>query len=314
MELRQLTYFDAVVRYRGFTRAAEHLHVAQPAISAQIRRLESELGVTLLARTTRRVQMTHAGELFWARARRVLDELAAARVDIAQLADVLAGRVRIGAIQALGPFDLPGALAEFHTRYPGVELILRSGPLRQLLTELDADELDLGIGPIPADLPERFTAQPLFSEELVIITAPSHPLARQPALALEKLRDEPFICLPPDSGLRAILDRATAAAGFSPRVPFESTNLQNIRELVSHGLGVAIVARSVASAPGPPVSYHAVHPTPIHRSVGLLHHRHRHLPPAAEACRDVLAAWLNGPDLLEPPSAPSSYAGAGILA
>lgn len=291
VELRQLTYFDAVVRYGGFTRAAEHLHVAQPAVSAQIRRLESELGVQLLARTTRRVRLTQAGELFWARARRVFDELAAARAEVAQLTEVLAGRVRIGAIQALDPFDLPGALADFHTRYPGIELVLRSGPLRVLLAGLDGDELDLGIGPIPTELPDRFIAHPLFSEELVIVTAPGHRLARRPVVELAALRDEAFVCLPPDSGLRAILDRAAAAAGFTPRVPFESTSLRRIRELVSHGLGVALLARSVAAEPGLPVASHPVHPHPIHRSVGLLHRRDRPLPPAAEACRGALATW-----------------------
>ncbi|MDQ3579286.1 MAG: LysR family transcriptional regulator [Actinomycetota bacterium] len=291
MELRQLIYFDAVVRHGGFTRAAEHLHVAQPAVSAQIRRLESELGVTLLARTTRRVRMTQAGELFWARVRRVLDELAAARADLARLTEVLGGRVRIGAIQALDPFDLSGALAEFHTHYPGVELVLRSGPLRYLLIALDADELDLGIGPIPSDLPDRFAAHQLFSEELVIITAPSHPFSRRSDLPLETLRDEPFICLPPDSGLRAILDGVTARAGFTPRVPFESTNLQDIRALVSRGLGIALLARSVASAPGLPVSIHSVHPTPVHRAIGLIHHGDRPLAPAADACKELLAHW-----------------------
>lgn len=291
MELRQLTYFDAVVRYGGFTRAAEQLHVAQPAVSAQIRRLESELGVALLARTTRRVRLTRAGELFWARVRRVLDELAGARADLDELADALTGRVRLGAIQAVDPFDLPAALAGFHVRYPGIELILRSGPLRYLLDGLDRDELDLALGPMPAELPERFAAQQLFTEELVIVTAAGHPLAGRPDLALRALRDEPFVCLPPDSGLRRILDRTAAAEGFTPRVPFEHTNLQRIRELVSHGLGVALLARSVAEAPGRPVAIHSVHPIPVHRAVGLLHRRDRRPAAAADACRRFLVHW-----------------------
>ncbi len=291
MELRQLAYFDAVVRHGGFTRAAEHLHVAQPAVSAQIRRLEAELGVELLARTTRRVALTHAGELLWARARRVLDELDAARADLNQLADVLRGRVRIGAIQALDPFDLPGALAEFHTRYPGVELVLRSGRLQRLLAGLDAEDLDLALGPIPAELPDRFSAQRLFSEELVIVTAPGHPAARRRTVSLAALRDEPFICLPADSGLRRLLDEAAARAGFTPRVPFEATTLSRIRALAGHGLGVALLARSVATAPGPPVAVHSVHPHPVHRAVGLIRRRDRALAPAAGACRELLAEW-----------------------
>jgi DNA-binding transcriptional LysR family regulator len=291
VELRQLVYFEAVVRHGGFTRAAEQLHVAQPAISAQVRGLERELGVTLLTRTTRRVRLTHAGELFLTRARRVLGELDDARADLTQLAAVLRGRVRIGVIQALGPFDLAGALAEFHARHPGVELVLRSGLLHRLLAGLDTDDLDLALGPIRTELPARYSGQPLFDEELVLLTAPGHPLAAEPSLSLGRVRDEPFVCLPPDSGLRGILDEAAAAAGFTPRVQFESTSLSSIRDLVSHGLGVALLARSVAEAPGRPVAIHRVHPRPARPPIGLIHHLEHRLTPAAEACRRLLVRW-----------------------
>lgn len=300
MELRQLVYFDAIIRHGGFTRAAEQLHVAQPAVSAQIRRLETELGVTLLERTTRRVRLTQAGELLLGRARRALGELDGARADLAELADVLRGRVRIGALQATGPFDLPAALAGFHARYPGVELSLRSGRLRELLAALDADEIDLAIGPLRDEVPDRFTAHALFTEELVLLTALGHPLAHQGALPLGAVRDDPFICLPAESGLRAILDRSAAEAGFVAHVPFEDVNLTRIRDLVAHGLGVALLARSVADAPGPPVVTHPLLPTGLRRRVGLLHHRHRPLPAAARACRTFL---INRP--VPPPSATS---------
>src|SRR5215472_2028237 len=96
MELRQLVYFDAVVRHGSFTKAAQRLHVAQPAVSAQIRRLEAELGATLLERTTRRVALTYAGELFLARARQVLDQIEGAHADLAELGAVRRGRGRRG--------------------------------------------------------------------------------------------------------------------------------------------------------------------------------------------------------------------------
>lgn len=288
MELRQLTYFDAVVRHGGFGRAADHLHVAQPAVSVQIRKLETELGTPLLSRTTRRVTLTHAGELFVVRVRRVLAELDAARGDLSELADVLVGRVRIGAIQALGLFDLPGVLAAFHEQHPGVELTLRSGPLRTLLDDLDHDRIDLALGPVPTGMPAWVVADPLFVDELVLVTAPGHPTAGLGALGVGALRDDPFVCLPADSGLRGILDRLADAAGFTPHVPFETTNLPQLRDLAAHGLGVALVARSVAEAPGPPVVIHAIDPGPVWRPVGVLHHRARPLPAAARACLDLL--------------------------
>ncbi len=288
MELRQLTYFDAVARHGGFGRAATRLHVAQPAVSVQIRKLETELGTALLSRTTRRVSLTHAGELFLARTRRVLAELDAARDDLAQLTGAVIGRVRIGAIQALEPLDLSGALAAFHAEYPGVELSLRSGALRVLLDDLDQDRIDLALGPVPVGLPDWAAAEPLFDDELVLATCTEHPTAGPGPLDIAELRDEPFVCLPMGSGLRGILDRLAGAAGFTPHVPFETTNLPQLRDLVAHGLGVALVARSVAEGPG--VAVHTVHPEPVWRPVGLLHHAGRALPAAAAVCRGFLLA------------------------
>ncbi|WP_232660614.1 LysR family transcriptional regulator [Pseudonocardia sp. TRM90224] len=294
MELRQLAYFDAVVRHGGFGRAAEQLHVAQPAISVQVKKLEAELGVALLSRTTRRVRLTEAGELFLRRVHGILAELDAARTDMARLAGGVIGTVRIGAIQALEPLDLPGALAAFHTRHPDVELTLRSGALRQLIDDLDGDRIDLALGPVPSGLPEHLVAEPLFADELVLVTSPDHPTAASDALAIETLSDEPFVCLPADSGLRGLLNRLCDAAGFTPKVPFETTNLPRLRDLVAQGLGVALVARSVAEAPGRPVAIHPVHPERVWRPVGVIHHGGRPLGPAAEACRELLIAHTTG--------------------
>jgi len=292
VELRQLVYFDSVVRHGGFTRAAEHLHVAQPGISAQIRQLEAELGVALLARTTRQVRLTDAGERFLTRTRRILDELDAGRADMADLTGALTGRVRIGTVEALDPFDLPGALAAFHDRHPGVEVILRPSPVgQQLLDDLDAYEIDLALGPTPTGLPDRFATLPLFSEELLIITGPDHQLAHRQDVTFGELQRERFVSFPPGTGLRRILDTAASPADFAPRVPYESTSLIQIRDLVSHGLGIALVPASVATAPGRPVTTHSVQPDPIQRGIALTHRRDPPLPAAAQACQDLLQRW-----------------------
>jgi len=280
MELRQLTYLAAVVRHGGFTRAAEHLRIAQPAISAQVRRLESELGVALLRRTTRRVELTRAGELVLDRAHRVLDEIAALRAEVIRLADVLSGEVRIGSIEAAP--DLPAALAGFHRHHPGIDLTLRTGRRAALLDDLDADRIDLAIAPVTEPLPERFAVHVLFDEELVLVTAPG---VRDVTMA--GLVDAPFVCLPADSGLRALLDAACAQVGFVPRVQFEASTLTRVRELAAHGLGTALVARSVAEGPGSPVAVHPVAPE-VRRCVGLIHRADRTLTAAAVACREDL--------------------------
>lgn len=289
VELRQLIYFEAVVRHDSFTRAAQYLHVAQPSISAQIRRLEEELDVELLTRTTRRMRLTEAGEVFLVRVRRVLQELDAARADLDDLSGVLRGQVRLGAVDALGPFDLHGALKAFHDRYPGVRLELRSAPVGQLLlSQLDAGDLDLALSPAPPDLPDRYVAHQLFSEELVIIASPQHAVAQLPVVAVATLRDEPFVSFPQATGLRRILEQTAGAAGFTPNVPFESTDLHRIRGLVSAGLGLALVARSIAEGPGPPVVARSLSPERVHRAIGLIQLAGHRLSPAAQACWQIL--------------------------
>jgi LysR family transcriptional activator of glutamate synthase operon len=166
---------------------------------------------------------------------------------------------------------------------------LRSGLISQLLAALDAGDVDLVLGPIHADLPSQYAAHPLVAEQLVFITPPGHRLARERRLKVSDLRDEPFVCLPRGSGLRAILAAAAAAEGFEPRVPFETASPTSIRELVSAGLGVALLARSAALAPRPPVNIHALDPAPAHPPIGVIHHRDRRLTPAAQTCRRYLA-------------------------
>jgi LysR family transcriptional activator of glutamate synthase operon len=281
MELRQLTYFEAVARLGGFTRAAERLHIAQSAVSAQVRALEAELGVALFARTTRRVTLTEAGALFLERVRRVLGELDGARAELAELAAVVRGRVAIGSMAVLGGYDLPAALVAFHARHPGVSLTLRSGLIAELLELLDSGEADLVVGPVHDDLPSRFSAHRLVDEEVVLVLPAGRPRVR----TLAELRDEPFVCLPAGSGLRAILDGAADAAGFTPRVQFETHSAASVRHLVGAGLGVALLARSAVQAPGPAVTVVELDPAPPHPSIGLIHHRDRRLSAAARACR-----------------------------
>jgi LysR family transcriptional activator of glutamate synthase operon len=138
---------EAVARHRHFTRAAEELHIAQSALSHQIRRLERELGTALFERTSRRVRTTEAGEAVAARARRVLAEVDGARDEVDELRGVLRGRIWIGALLPAGELDVPGLLARFSQEHPGVEVGLREGIAADMLRFLAAGELDAAFCP-----------------------------------------------------------------------------------------------------------------------------------------------------------------------
>src|ERR1700757_3970107 len=143
MELRQLRYLVALAEERNFTRAAAREHVAQPALSQQIRRLEEELGLPLAERTTRTATITPAGELLLARARRVLAELDAAGAELQGLRGLQTGHVTVGTMHTMGPIDVSLVLAIFHERHPGIELIVREQSSEELAEMLRVDELDL---------------------------------------------------------------------------------------------------------------------------------------------------------------------------
>ena len=287
MDLRQLRYLVALSEERHFTRAAARMHIAQPALSQQLRRLEAEVGQPLVNRTTRRVELTEAGALLVASARRALAEIDAARADLDDLAGVRGGRVVIGAMQSLGPFDLSALLATFFEQHPGVELFVREEVSDPLMEMLAADAVDLAFLSLAADFDrDAFEARTLMVEPLVAVMAPDHPLAGRDAIDLAELRDERFITYREGAGLRRILTAATARAGFTPQVAFESNNARRGCALAARGLGVSIVPASDAAAPDLQVATVALHDPP-QRDVTLAWRRRRHHSPAARAFLDL---------------------------
>src|SRR5215216_4782479 len=262
MELRQLRSLVTLADERHFTRAAALLHIAQPALSQQIRRLEDELGIALVDRTTRHVALTPAGARLAARARRALAEIDAATEELSELAGIRSGRVVIGAMRSTGPFDLSALLAAFHSRHPGVELLVREEPSEVMLQRLHADALDVAFLAVNRlDAGPDIELHPLLSEPLVALLAPGHRLAGRRRLDMAELRE----------------------AGFEPQLAFESTGRQRIRAMVARGLGVALVPASEAEHEGPPVATIPVRKPALARDVTLAWRASRRHSPAARA-------------------------------
>ena len=284
MDLRQLRSLVALAEERHFTRAAERMHVAQPALSQQIRRLEDELGLPLVDRTTRRVALTEAGELLVERARRALHEVDAARAELAELAGVRGGRVVIGAMQSLGPFDLSILLAAFHARYPEVELTVQEEVSDALLGMLRGDAVDVAFLSLTAGATHDERArQTLLSEPLVLLVGAEHPLARRRRVRLAELADERFIMFREGAGLRHIVIAAARAEGFEPHVAFETNEMERARAMVARGLGVAVVPEHDARRSAEPVTVVELHRPALSRDVTLAWRRERRLAPAAAA-------------------------------
>jgi DNA-binding transcriptional LysR family regulator len=282
MDLRQLRYLVALAEERHFTRAAAREHVAQPALSQQIRRLEDELGLALVERTTRRVAITDAGELLVARARRVLAELDSAREELEQLSGLRTGHVSVGTMHTMGPVDVSLALALFHERHPAVELTVREQSSEELAEMLRDYELDLAFLSVTERIESHgLGLHQLVLEELVVIVPPDHRLSARGQVRMAELAGEQFISFREGARLRELLESAGDRAGFEPRVTLESNESQRIRRLVSRGMGVAILPRSDAQADGAAVSTATLAEPALTRDITLAWRQGRRLSPAA---------------------------------
>lgn len=249
MELRHLRYFVTLAEELHFGRAAEKLHISQPPLSMQIRALEDELGVMLFNRTQRHVALTQAGHALLQEARQIL-----ARVEQAVLITRRAGRGEIGelAVGFISVADynvLPVVLREFRRKFPLVNLTLREATTDAQVRDLVAGRLDVGFLLPPVTEPALESVS-ILREPLIVALPEKHPLAKKAGkLALEKLKDAPFILFPrPNApGLYDDVVSCCKAAGFSPRVEQEAIQMQTIISLVSAELGVALIPASLTN-------------------------------------------------------------------
>ena len=260
MELRQLEYLIGVADDRNFTRAAARMHVAQPGVSAQIRRLERELGHELLDRSGRDIRPTDVGAAVIEHARAALASIASARAVADEFAGLLRGRVAVGMLSGCNSADVPRMLSDFHRRHPGVDISLSEAASQELLAALHSRAIDLAIVAIGPDDPEGVVTQTIVDEAVVAVVRRDDPLATRSSITMARLCERDLISLPRGTGIRAMLDNACARLGLTPRIVFEASDLQMQAELASRGLGIAIVPTSTADA-----NREALHPLTITR-------------------------------------------------
>jgi DNA-binding transcriptional LysR family regulator len=245
MELRQLEYFVAVAEENNFTRAAARIHVAQPAVSAQIQRLERELGQPLLDRTRRTVRLTPAGEAALPYARAALAAVADIHVAVEELTQLVRGTVTIGTVTSHS-VDMPSLLADFHSDHPNVEITLSTDNSDALIDGVRAGRLDAAIISIGSDeRPEGLDVEVVTDEAIQAAVSRTDELASRKAIRLVELADRPLIALPVGAGIRRQFDAACARAGVTPRIAFEASTPLALADLAERGLGVAIVPASV---------------------------------------------------------------------
>lgn len=247
MELHQLRYLISVVEEGSFTAAAEREHVSQSGVSAQVAKLERELGQALLDRGPRSIRLTVAGEAVLPLARAVLAGVGEIIEVADQVSGVVRGRVRLGMIRGCSIPPFLDAVAGFGREHPGVELVLSEDDSDDLQIQVAAGGLDLALVGYADRVHEGLAVHVVVDEPCAVMVPADHALAGRPGVRLRDLAGETLLALSTGTGVRAAFDRSCAAAGVDLRVALSASSPETVLGLARRGGGVAVLSGSMAS-------------------------------------------------------------------
>lgn len=240
LTLRQLQVFEAAARLGGYTRASEALHLSQPAVSMQIRQLEEQTGMPLFEQIGKKIHLTDAGRALYRHAQSILAQVQGAQLELEEMRGVRRGQLNI-TVASTANYFAPQLLAAFCHRYPEVKVSLDVSNREHILAQLGESEKDLAIMGLPPD-ESGLIAHPFMENPLVVIAAPSHPLANMTAIPPSRLAEEPFISRESGSGTRMATERFFNAAGLQLTVAMEMSSNEAIKQAVQAGLGLGVLS------------------------------------------------------------------------
>jgi LysR family carnitine catabolism transcriptional activator len=287
---RQLRAVIALARFRSFVAAAASVGVSQPALSRAIQRLERLLGVALFRRSTRLVSLTAAGRDFLPAAERLLNDLDRHLGRMRDLADQQRGYVVVASLMSLAQHVLPAATAAYRKRFPGIDLYLREGVQDAIVADVRGAVADLGIGNVD-DVTAPVVAELLGEEACHLAVPRRHPLAERPIVSIADLEGHPLISMPPESGLRRLVDSAALSVGVRLHHAITVNQFGTLFGFVRSGLGVAIVPASALPPRGEgALRIRRLARPAVMRRVGILTLGDRALSPAATSFRETFKA------------------------
>ena len=240
ISLRQLQVFDAVARLLGYTRAAEEMHLSQPTVSMQIKKLESDIGLPLTEQIGKKISLTEAGDALYQASRDILDTLGRFEMQIDDQKGLRTGHLHIAVVTTANYFA-PRLLGKFCQAYPGIKVSLEVTNREHILDRMlhNIDDLYL-IGRPPESSELEF--QPYLSNPMVVVAPASHKLARKKSIPLSAIADEHFIMREQGSGTRIAVEQKFADAGLSLKVRMELGSNESIKQGITGGLGIAVLS------------------------------------------------------------------------
>ena len=244
LTLSQLRTFQTVARLNSFSRAADELHLTQPAVSSQIVALENALKVKLFDRLGKTIALTQSGCVVLSCAEDLHQRLGEMQRELDDLCELKSGTLNIGASLLVGVHVLPEMLASFKKKWPLINLVVRVLPARQVIDLIVRNELDIGlIGEGVHISDERIATKPILEDELVVILPPDHPLADKEAVSIQELGDEAFVLPDRNSASGESLHEGIRAAGIQLYSVLEFGTTGAVKRAVEAGLGISVVSR-----------------------------------------------------------------------
>ena len=240
MDLRQLEILRAVAQTGSFTSAGEQLHLSQSAVSRQILLLEEELNEQLFLRLGRKIRITPAGTTLLGLSQRMFDDLEQTRASILDTQQTVKGTLRLVGGMTVCLYVFPPLLKAFRKQHPAVDVKLMPGATPRLVRQLRSGTADLGLLTLPIDDP-ALVSVPVMREELLLVTAPQHPLARKRQVTPQDLARQPFVLFEAGSGTRRAIEDFFVSEHIAPTVVTETENVEIIKALVMVGMGIAIL-------------------------------------------------------------------------
>lgn len=288
-DLNDLLAFRAVAELGSFRKAAESVHISQPAFSRRIEKLEQALGARLLDRTTRRVNLTTVGRDFDRQLRQILDALDTTLLGIRGLAATRMGEVTVACVPSAVNYFLTGVIALYHQRYPKIRVKILDENANAVLTAVAHGEADFGLNFV-GSYENEVDFEPLLEEPFVAACRRDHPLAKRSKVTWKELAEFDFISVSKSSGNRLLLDQALAGVKDTPQSMYETRHGTTMIGLVEAGLGVAVVPSLTMPAADHPllVSVPLIDPV-IKRKMGLIKRRSSVLTPAAQQLYNLCA-------------------------
>jgi DNA-binding transcriptional LysR family regulator len=294
MELRHLRHFVALAEERSFTRAAARELIVQSGLSTSIRALEKDVGALLFVRGTRPIRLTAEGTALLPAARHALDAADAAQQAVQDAHGVLAGQLRIGALQTSGhtlPFS--SWLAEFALAHPRVDISVQQLPALQMMDLVADGRLDCALVSLVSERAPGLEVVPLLTEPVGVIVAQGHPLAEAESVTLEQLAGERFVEPPAQWAIRVVVDDAFRAAGLSRRIAVEVNEWTMVLDLVAAGVGVTLAPTGFVLAPRIAAGVRFVPLTGVElvRRIDLVLPQGHAASPAARRFAQYVSAW-----------------------